>query len=217
MDCIVSWGRKESDTTEPLSLSLSKEQPDFWRAWRAPPFRKQFSKPKVFGLEKRGQDECLKRAAVGGLIGRKRNRFYSVVFGVLFFFFFSATLLHSFQDLSSLDQRLNPGPQKWKRWVLTNGQPGKSQMSSVLDGYRIRCQCKLQGGQLQLNTKEQIYGSIIKWAAFQRTFQHWEYPNRNSMNAFNLDHCNKLPIGLQTSILPLKSILLSHQSNFFQI
>ena len=29
MDCIVSWGRKDSDTTEPLSLSLSQEQPDF--------------------------------------------------------------------------------------------------------------------------------------------------------------------------------------------
>ena len=85
----------------------------------------------MFGLEKRGQDECLKRAAVGGLIGRKRNRFYSVVFRVLL--------------------------------VLTNGQPGKSQMSSVLDGYRIRrYQCKLQGGQLPPNTKEEIYGSIIK-------------------------------------------------------
>ena len=99
-----SWGRKESDTTE--TLSLSKEQPDFWRSWKALPFRKQF-KPKVSGLEKTGQDECLKRAAVGRLIGRKRNRFYSVVFGG--FFFFLATLLHSLQDLSSLDQRLNPG------------------------------------------------------------------------------------------------------------
>lgn len=83
-----------------------------------------------------------------------------------------------------------------------------------VDVYRIRkCQCKLQGGQFQLNTKEERYGSTIKCAAFQkRISQCWEYPNRNWMNPFHLYSCNNLPTGLQTSILLLKSPFSSQSS-----
>ena len=44
-----------------------------------------------------------------------------------FFLFFEGALPHGLQDLSSLTRDWTPGPQQWKRQVLTTGPPGNSQ------------------------------------------------------------------------------------------